>query len=57
MREKTKTRLEVTAKICGALALLYFFICSLDLLSTGFQLLVGQTAGIRLITFVKMKRT
>ncbi len=45
MKEKTKRRLEITSKICGILALLYLFICSLDLLSTGFQLLVGESAG------------
>ncbi len=34
-----------TAKIVGAITLLYFFICSLDLLSSAFRLISGKTAG------------
>jgi sodium-dependent phosphate cotransporter len=33
------------AKIVGAIGLLYFFICSLDLLSSAFRLISGKTAG------------
>ncbi|XP_023556234.1 sodium-dependent phosphate transport protein 2C isoform X2 [Octodon degus] len=32
-------------KACGLLGSLYFFICSLDILSSGFQLLGSRTAG------------
>jgi sodium-dependent phosphate cotransporter len=32
-------------KIIGAIGLLYFFICSLDLLSSAFRLISGKTAG------------
>ena len=34
-----------TAKIIAIFALLYLFICSLDLMGDGFKLLVGKTAG------------
>ena len=37
--------LKVGAKIFGAIALFYFFICSLDLLGDAFQLLAGKGAG------------
>ena len=36
---------QVFAKIIGALTCLYFFICSLDFLSTSFRLLAGRGAG------------
>ena len=34
-----------TAKVLAIFALLYLFICSLDLMGDGFKLLVGKTAG------------
>ena len=34
-----------TAKVVAIFALLYLFICSLDLMGDGFKLLVGKTAG------------
>jgi sodium-dependent phosphate cotransporter len=37
--------LVVFGKVFGLLALLYFFVCSLDLLSKGFRLIGGRTAG------------
>lgn len=36
---------QVLAKIIGALTCLYFFICSLEFLSTSFRLLAGKQAG------------
>ena len=45
MKEATKEKWILALRITLALALLYLFICTLDLLSTGFQLLVGKEAG------------
>lgn len=44
-KEKVLHLLGVGLKILGAIALLYFFICSLDLLANGFRLSSGKTAG------------
>jgi hypothetical protein len=45
-KAKAKHLLGVGLKIIGALVLLYFFICSLDLLANAFRLSAGRTAGI-----------
>ena len=44
-QEKTKSVFLGILKFIGLLACLYFFICSLDLLSSGFKLLGGKTTG------------
>nr|CAH0108752.1 unnamed protein product [Daphnia galeata] len=44
-KAKAKHLLGVGLKIIGALVLLYFFICSLDLLANAFRLSAGRTAG------------
>jgi len=44
-QEKTKRILMGIAKAIGLLALLYFFVCSLDLLSLGFRIVGGRTTG------------
>ena len=43
--EKTKTVIIGILKFVGFLACLYFFICSLDLLGSGFNLLGGKAVG------------
>lgn len=47
MSTKAKVIRVVTnvSKILAAIGLLYFFICSLDLLSSAFRLISGKTAG------------
>ena len=47
IREKKKTSkiLKIFAKIVAILACLYFFICSIGILSTSFKLLAGETTG------------
>lgn len=42
---KVKRVLLNTSKILTVIGLLYFFICSLDLLSSSFRLISGRTAG------------
>lgn len=44
-KEKIFHLLGIGLKILGAIALLYFFICSLDLLANAFRLSSGKTAG------------
>jgi solute carrier family 34 (sodium-dependent phosphate cotransporter) len=44
-KEKTMRVLINVAKAIGSLACLYFFVCSLDLLSSAFRLLGGRTTG------------
>lgn len=43
--EKGKAVFVTLIKICGILAALYFFICSLSFLADGFRLLAGKDAG------------
>ena len=43
--DKVKRAIIVIVKICLILILLYFFICSLDLLSASFRLIAGKAAG------------
>jgi hypothetical protein len=45
LREKQTRVLIGVAKGIGLLALLYFFVCSLDLLSLGFRIVGGRTTG------------
>ena len=45
LKEKTKRIFINVAKAIGSLACLYFFVCSLDLLSSAFRLLGGRTTG------------
>ena len=48
IREKNKKTLKILkifAKIVAILACLYFFICSIGILSTSFKLLAGETTG------------
>ncbi|KAI0984140.1 hypothetical protein GJ496_007301 [Pomphorhynchus laevis] len=44
-RKKIKRNVIVTLRLLSLLPILYFFVCSLDLLTSGFQLLAGKTAG------------
>ena len=42
---KTLNMLKIFAKIVVILTCLYFFICSIGILSTSFKLLAGETTG------------
>ena len=42
---KTLNMLKIFAKILVILTCLYFFICSIGILSTSFKLLAGETTG------------
>ena len=43
--DRVKRVLINVGKFVGVLACLYFFICSLDMLSSSFRLLSGRTTG------------
>lgn len=45
------------AKIVGAIGLLYFFICSLDLLASAFRLISGKTAGLLIYRAIQHPET